>query len=212
DIIQGAGATPIDVRAMGIDFASCGMYKWLQGEHGFGFLYIREGLAGAVVKPRTFTGGVQFQYPPWATAPKPDVPEIAVKSRTGAAAFECGAPSVITYAAQHESFRYIERIGIANIRSHARSLTGRLQRELPALGFTPTTPKGSETPIVTFLCKNTEAVKLKIREAARTGRAKISTTGPNSALTVGRFGNHIRFAVSVFNNQDDVDTVLDVLS
>ena len=46
DIIQGCGATPLDVHAMGVDFASCGMYKWLQGEHGFGFLYVKERPAG----------------------------------------------------------------------------------------------------------------------------------------------------------------------
>ena len=28
---RAAGAVPIDVRAMGIDLASCAMYKWLQG-------------------------------------------------------------------------------------------------------------------------------------------------------------------------------------
>ena len=48
--------------------------------------------------------------------------------------------------------------------------------------------------------------------ANRTGRAKISITGPNSALTVGRFGNHVRFSVSVYNNQQDVDKILEVLS
>jgi len=31
-------------------------------------------------------------------------------------------------------------------------------------------------------------------------------------VTVGRFGNHIRFSVSVFNNQQDIDRVLEVLA
>jgi selenocysteine lyase/cysteine desulfurase len=212
DIIQGVGAMPVDVRAMGIDFASTAMYKWLQGEHGFGFLYIREDLAGSVVKPRTFTGGVQFHYPPWVAEAQRGVPGISEKAPGGVAAFECGTPSVITYAAQHESFRYIERLGIANIRAHARALIGRLQKELPALGFTPITPPDTESPIVTFLAKDTEAVRRKIEAAVRAGRARISISGPNSALTVGRFGNHLRFSVSVFNNQQDIDTVLDVLS
>jgi len=60
DIIQGCGSTPIDVRAMGIDFASTAMYKWLQGEHGFGFLYIKEDLVGSVIKPTEFTGHPDF--------------------------------------------------------------------------------------------------------------------------------------------------------
>ena len=115
---------------------------------------------------------------------------------------------MITYAAQYEAFRYIEKLGIPNIRSHANLLIARLQKELPPLGYTPITPKRTESSIVTFLCKDAETVRRKIRAS----KAKILLTGPNSALTVGRFGNHIRFSVSVFNNDQDVNTILEVLA
>jgi selenocysteine lyase/cysteine desulfurase len=208
DIIQGCGATPIDVKAMGIDFASTAMYKWLQGEHGFGFLYIKEDLAGSAVKPTEFTGHPDFNYAPWTTISKPGPTGLINHAATGVAAFDCGTPSVITYAAQYEAFKYIEKIGIANIRAHADRLIGRLQKELPPLGYAPITPKGTASSIVTFLCKDAEAVRRKIRAS----KAKILLTGPNSALTVGRFGNHIRFSVSVFNNDKDIDTILEVLA
>src|SRR5215470_4800597 len=42
DIIQAAGAVPIDVAAAGVDFAACASYKWLMGDFGLGFLYVRE--------------------------------------------------------------------------------------------------------------------------------------------------------------------------
>ena len=32
DIIQAAGAIPIDVKARGVDFAACSSYKWLMGD------------------------------------------------------------------------------------------------------------------------------------------------------------------------------------
>jgi selenocysteine lyase/cysteine desulfurase len=211
DIIQGAGAIPIDVRALGIDFASCGMYKWLQGEHGWGFLFVREGLAGSVVRPTEFTGHPELNYAPWVKDPRPGQPEFVRRGGDGMAGFECGTPSVITYAAQYESFKYIERLGVERIQAHAQSLIRRLQKELPSLGYRPITPPDAGTPIATFLAPDAEAVKAKIRAAARTGRARISITGPNSALTVGRFGNHVRFSVSVFNNQQDIDRVLEVL-
>ncbi len=212
DIIQGCGAIPIDVKAMGIDMASCAMYKWLMGEHGFGFLYCREDLLGPVVKGTLFEGHPELNYRPWAAQPKAGEPEIGNHPSRAIAALECGTPSVITYAAQYESFKYIENLGIANIRRHVRPLIDRLRKELPPLGYTCITPPATETPIITFLAHDVESTRNKIRTANRTGRAKISITGPNSALTVGRFGNHVRFSVSVYNNDRDVDKILEVLA
>ncbi len=211
DIIQGAGAMPIDVRAMGIDMASCAMYKWLQGEHGFGFLYLREDLAGTAVKATQLTGHCDFNYAPW-TQPKPDMPELINHAAPGVAALECGTPSVITYAAQYESFRYIERLGVLNIQAHAQKLIRRLRREMPRRDYACITPEDSGSPIITFRCRDIEGVRSKIRRAAAGGRARISITGPNSALTVGRFGDHLRFSVSVFNNDEDVSKAVEILS
>src|SRR5262249_32650851 len=55
DVIQAAGAIPIDVGAMGIDFLSCSAYKWLMGGR-FGYLYVKEDLQGSVLKPRLMGG------------------------------------------------------------------------------------------------------------------------------------------------------------
>lgn len=59
---------------MGIDFASCGMYKWLQGEHGFGFPYVKKDLLGALVNGTQFTGHAEMNYPPWTDTPDPSHP------------------------------------------------------------------------------------------------------------------------------------------
>ena len=42
DIIQAAGAVPIDVKDSGVDFCACATYKWLMGDFGVGFLYVRK--------------------------------------------------------------------------------------------------------------------------------------------------------------------------
>jgi selenocysteine lyase/cysteine desulfurase len=212
DIIQGCGSIPIDVKAMGIDMSSCAMYKWLMGEHGFGFLYCREDLIGRVVKGTMFDGHPELNYRPWVAQSKSGAPEMGNHPSEGVATLECGTPSVITYAAQYESFKYIESLGIPNIRRHVRPLVNRLRNELPPLGYTCITPPGTETPIITFTAHDVERTRERIGAANRTGRAKISLSGPNSALTVGRFGNHVRFSVSVYNNDRDVDKILEVLS
>ena len=49
DIIQAAGATPIDVKATGVDFAACASFKWLMADFGLGFLYAKEELLDRVI-------------------------------------------------------------------------------------------------------------------------------------------------------------------
>src|SRR5258705_3618050 len=44
DAFQAAGPIPIDVRALGADFAVGGVLKWLCGGPGVGYLYVREDL------------------------------------------------------------------------------------------------------------------------------------------------------------------------
>src|ERR1019366_6797387 len=41
DIVQSAGAVPLDLKASGVDFACSGAYKWLMAEFGTAFLYVR---------------------------------------------------------------------------------------------------------------------------------------------------------------------------
>lgn len=198
DIIQAAGAVPIDVQALGIDFASCSTYKWLMGLRGFAYLYVREDLQERVVKPKEFAGGVRFNYAPWTSTPSSGVPDFGVTPRKGAAQYEIGNVSNVASYCQYESLRYIERLGIENIRSHVRPLTERLRKELPRLGYRCITPENNESPIVTFLVNDSKTAAERLRKA-------------NIELTL-RFGNQMRIAVSVFNNSSDVDRLLEALS
>ena len=198
DIIQGAGAIPIDVKAMGIDFASCSTYKWLMGLRGFGYLYVREDLQGTLVKATQFGGSVRLNYAPWTSNADPGAPEIGFTPRRGATEYEVGNDSNVASFCQYESLQYIQRLGIENIRAHARSLTDRLQKELPGMGYPCITPKGNESPIVTFLLKDPKTTAERLRKA-------------NVELTL-RFGNQMRIAVSVFNSSEDVDRLLQALA
>ena len=44
DLYQSAGILPVDVRALGVDFATGGSVKWLCGGPGAGYLYVRRDL------------------------------------------------------------------------------------------------------------------------------------------------------------------------
>jgi selenocysteine lyase/cysteine desulfurase len=189
DIIQAVGAVPVDVRALGIDFASSGTYKWLMGERGLGFLYVREDLQGTVL-PTTRYGHRQVSNFNRAALTWEPLP--------GAARYETGGIPVLLAACVSEGIDYLQSLGLERIRAHARQLTGRLQNELPPLGLKPLTPLGTETPIVAF----------EIKDVAATARAL--QAGRVTATIIAN-ENRLRLSVSVFNTHDDIDRVVEVL-
>jgi selenocysteine lyase/cysteine desulfurase len=199
DIIQAAGAVPIDVRASGVDFAACSSFKWLMGDFGLGFLYVREGLLDRVITRTQYgyeqTDNVVAHLLP-ADAPSSEPYTWTVMNDTGAH-FQVGTMSYAALAALRQSLQHIQEVGVANIQAQRQPLINALQREMPRLGFEPLTPAGTTGPIVSF------AMKDAARTAARLARAKI---------TVGDSMNRLRVSPSVFNDQADVDRLLEALS
>jgi selenocysteine lyase/cysteine desulfurase len=189
DIIQAVGAVPIDVKALGIDFASAGTYKWLMGERGIGFLYVREDLQGTVL-PTTRYGHRQVTNFNRA--------ELTWEPLPGAAKYETGGIGVLLAACVSEGINYVQQLGLDKIRTHARQLTDRLQTEVPPLGYKPLTPRATETPIVAF----------ELKDAAATGKAL--QAGKINATIIGN-ENRLRLSVSVFNTHEDIDRVVEVL-
>ena len=189
DIIQAVGAMPIDVRALGIDFASAGTYKWLMGERGLGFLYVRDDLQGTVL-PTTRYGHRQVTNFNRA--------EMTWEPLPGAAKYETGGIGVLLAACVSEGIDYVQKLGFDRIRAHARQLTDRLQTELPPLGYKPLTPRGTETPIVAF----------ELKDAAATAKA-LQTA--KVAGTIIANENRLRLSVSVFNTHEDIDRVVEAL-
>jgi selenocysteine lyase/cysteine desulfurase len=190
DMVQAAGAVPVDVRAMGIDFGSSATYKWLMGERGFEFLYVREDLQGTVV-PTTRYGHRQLA--------KFDRVGITWEPLPGAAKYETGTIPNALAACASRSLQYIADIGgVPAIRAHAKPLVDRLQRELPAKGYRPVTPASNDTPIVAFEVGDVGAVQKKLQAS-------------NVSATVIGDEKRLRLAVSVFNNDEDIDRVLAAL-
>ena len=189
DIIQAAGAVPVSMREMGIDFASCGTYKWLMGERGIAFLYVREDLQDTAL-PTTRYGHRQVSHFNRA--------ELSWEPLPGAAKYETGGIPVLLAACVNEGIDYVQKLGLPNIRAHARQLTDRLQKELPPLGYKALTPAGTETPILAFELKNDADTTRLLREGQVTA-------------TVIANENRLRLSVSVFNTHEDIDKVVAVL-
>ena len=204
DIIQGAGAVPIDVQAMGIDFAACGAYKWLMADFGFGFLYVREELQERVVR-RSRYGVRQYSSPSNAQA------DSQFTLRPGAARYETGSFSYIGGTCAHAALQYIHRLGVGNIRAHAKQLTERLRKELPRLGYPPLTPPGNETPIVSFRTPDYQKTAARLKKAFGSTVVALRRwefTKPSGEV---HFVPGMRISPSVYNNQADVDRLLEAL-
>ena len=199
DLVQAAGAVPIDVHAAGVDFCSCGSHKWLMGDMGLGFLYVRENLLDKVIR-RTQFGSRQISDYQNHVFPYDLTPDGAAtwKPVSGTAGhFEIGTISQTTVAALSYSLPFIERLGVANIQAHAQSLTVRLQNELPRLGFPSVTPIDAKSSIVSFVVTDPERV------AAKLEKAKVDV----------KIDQHLmRITPSVYNDQADIDKLLNILS
>lgn len=197
DAVQAAGAVPIDVKASGVDAMACASYKWLMGDMGLGFLYVRRD-----VLPRlrqTSFGYRQLEVFEYHTFPwdKPGTYPVSWKQRESTAGmFEIGTVSNATLAALSYSLPYILAVGVERIQAHAQGLIAHLQAELPRLGYEPITPRDSMSPIASFLVTNEE----------RTARA-LKAAKVDVSFNPGR----MRISPSIYNVQSDVDALLNAL-
>jgi len=201
DVVQAAGAMPIDVRELGVDFCACASYKWLMGDFGLGFLYVRKALLGAeVVRPvhsyrqiSNFTTHLLPDDPAGA----PGKPEIEwEQSQTAAGFFEQGTLANPITETLAYSLQYIQTLGVANIQRHSQGLIGRMRAEIPKLGFECITPIGARGPLVTFLVKDPGSL------GKRLWAAKVDVT---------IVADRIRVSPSVYNDEGDVERLLRVL-
>lgn len=199
DIIQAAGAVPIDVRATGVDFCACAGFKWLMSDFGLGFLYAREDLLETVVR-RSQWGYHSVSaldthfllYDP----PGPDFLTWTAGTSAGSN-FEVGSNALGALASLGVSIPYLQALGVERIQQHRQPLLRKLHAEMPRLGFVAVTPEDSTSPLITFATKDGKKVAERMR------RAKVNVRAAE---------NYVRFSPSVFNDMADIERALTALS
>ena len=134
DAYQSVGAVPLDVGALGVDFATGGSVKWLCGGPGAGWLYIRPDLAERL-EPTLV--GWQGHADPFAFEPE-------LRYASGAARFLTGTPNVPALYAATAGYDIIEEIGVAPIRERSLELTSRLTGLLDEAGYEVVSPREPE--------------------------------------------------------------------
>ena len=134
DCYQSAGIVPLDVTALGVDFAVGGSVKWLCGGPGNGWLYVRPDLAERL-EP-TFTG--------WQAHEAPFGFEEEMRFAAGAARFLTGTPNVAAHLAGTAGYDLIEEIGVDRIRSNSLRQTQLLIDLADAVGFEVRSPRPAD--------------------------------------------------------------------
>lgn len=199
DIIQAVGAVPLDVRSSGVDFCCAGTYKWLMGEFGTAFLYVRPDRLPAL--KRVQVGWRQIKhyrahYPP-ADSPDPLASDYELGG-TAAEVFEVSTPNWSALAASVGALNYLNDTGVERIAQYRAQLLGRLKEELPRRGFVSITPVDSCAPYVVYSREG----------AAARYRRVLDEAGIFVTLTE----NRMRVSVSVYNDLEDIERLIHALS
>ena len=132
DTYQSAGIVPVDVAALGIDFAVGGCLKWLCGGPGNAFLYTRPDRLSSA-EP-AFTGWLA-RADPFAFEPG-DGPR-----RADAMRMMNGTPSIPAYYAALGGLEVIGEVGVDAIRAKSTRMTSRLLSLVDERGFRSAAPR-----------------------------------------------------------------------
>ena len=190
DAYQTAGALPIDVKALGVDFLASGNLKFLMGIPGIAFLYVRPELVDTL---RPTVTGWFGRVQPVSFDPK------RLDWAPSARRFDTGTPPVLNAYIARAGMEMIAEIGVERIRAWHEALIQRLidggrARGLSLHGVPDISRKTVSTA---FTVENSHAVEAAMR-----------TRG---VLPAAR-GPVIRLAPHFYTSLDDVDTALDLLA
>jgi len=187
DAYQSAGVVPLDVTALGVDFAVGGSVKWLCGGPGAGWLYVRPDLADRL-EP-TLVG--------WQAHARPFAFEPELEYAEGAARFLTGTPNVPALYAATAGYDVIEEIGVDTIRASSLDHTDLLISLFDAAGFDVSSPRDHRRRggTVTVRVPEFEAVHKELAE-----RQILCDFRPESGLRLGPHffttSDELRFAAA----------------
>jgi kynureninase len=186
DAYQSAGAVPLDVTALGVEFCVGGSVKWLCGGPGAGYLYVRPDVAEQL-EP-AFAG--------WQGHARPFAFEAEMDPAPRTARFLTGTPIVAANYAASAGYEIVAEIGVDRIRANSMRQTALLVDLVDEAGFELTSPRDPDVRggSVVFRVPEFQAVHAELA-----ARQIICDTRPDAGI---RFGPHffttddeLRFAI-----------------
>ncbi|MEL6686915.1 MAG: aminotransferase class V-fold PLP-dependent enzyme [Pseudomonadota bacterium] len=202
DACQSVGQMPVDVQAIDCDALTGTGRKFLRGPRGTGFLYMRRELA-----ERIEPAFVDLQS---ATLQSKDRYQLA----PGARRFESWERNVAGQIALGKAARYAMGIGLDVIAGRVQALAEELRGRLSELdGVMVHDPGEHRSAIVTFAKDGVDVADAKARLRAQ--KINVSTSPRDWALLdseARQLPDLIRASVHVYNNEAEVERLVDVVS
>jgi kynureninase len=189
DAYQSVGTVPLDVTALGVDFAVGGSVKWLCGGPGAAWLYVRPDLVERL-EP-TLVG--------WQAHARPFAFEPELEYAPGTARFLTGTPNVPALHAATAGYDVVEEIGVERIRANSLHQTELFIGLLDEAGFEVVSPREPERRggSVVVRVPDFEAVHAELE-----ARRILCDFRPDAGL---RFGPHF------FNTDDEIELTVSEL-
>ena len=187
DLYQSAGVLPLDVRALGVDFAIGGSVKWLCGGPGAGYLYVRPDLRSRL-RPAA-TG--------WMAHRRPfDFESGPIDFADDAFRFLNGTPNISALYSARSGYEIVNEIGVEAIRAKSLRQTQHLIDLADEAGFCVRSCRdpGARGGVVVLDVPNGQEVT---RELAR--REVLVDYRPNAG---------IRVAPHFYTADDELDRVI----
>ncbi len=191
DGAQSAGAIPVDVKALGVDFYAIPMQKWLCGPDGTGALYVRRE-ALDYVSP-TYVG-----Y--WSVKHEEGIEWELLES---AQRFELGGRQTAALAGQAAVLNWLEEtVGYKWLFERIASLSRYTYNALKALpGLTLLTPRPGESGLVAFKLgdRDVNEVINYLHDKHNIYIRSIPTT------------NSLRVSTGFYNTEEEIDKLVEAL-
>ena len=190
DVYQAAGTLPMNLDALGVDFAVGGSVKWLCGGPGAGYLYVRPDLA-----PELEPGIVG-----WAAHARPfEFAPGAIDYADAPERFQSGTPNVPALYSCRAGYEIVAEIGVEAIRAKSLRLTRRLIDLARDAGFRINTPEAD--------AERGGAVIVDVPD----GEAVAAELVRRGVIIDHRPGAGIRMAPHFYNTLDEIEHAMETL-
>ncbi len=203
DAAQSIGALQTDVRTLGIDALVVATQKCILSLYGMGFLYVRRDVAEDMIPAAVGRYGIDL-----GDAHETALSDGPLRYQPGARRFDLSNHNYLGATATLAALKFLEELDVARVEAHVQGLALRLSKGLLALGLPVV--GGEPGPDLAHI------VAVGSTEGGHhytVGDPGMNNLYEHLVANDVRFSirrGTMRFSVGVYNDEDDVDAVLEL--